>query len=180
MYCKKCGCKINIGDKICSDCGTKITNIEYNGGFWNLVNEIDGKENEILCKDNIRLTEEAEQNREENDIHKIDSEKNESQLNYMHANSEKKTVSINNMKDINRKLKKRMKVFCIVTLVFMIIFVIQSARFSILSGEYENIQNKYEILSSKYEDINSENEKLRIQLNKIRKLIKNHASDNLF
>ncbi len=36
MYCKKCGCKVETGDKKCRDCGTPVTEIEYCGGFWGL------------------------------------------------------------------------------------------------------------------------------------------------
>lgn len=39
MYCKKCGCRLNKGNSKCPDCGVKVTEIEYCGGFWGLVGE---------------------------------------------------------------------------------------------------------------------------------------------
>lgn len=39
MYCQKCGCKINMEERRCSDCGTDVKGNEYCGGFWGLVGE---------------------------------------------------------------------------------------------------------------------------------------------
>ena len=45
MYCKKCGCKILTEEK-CPECGADVTDIEYCGGFWGLVEKTASEDEE--------------------------------------------------------------------------------------------------------------------------------------
>lgn len=180
MFCRKCGCKINTGDINCSGCGTEIKEIEYNGGFWNLVNSSGNKENKLYERKIEQIDNERHIRKndcsEENNLNK-NKARNPSLIQLQSENEKK--VLVKRYKEMNRNLKKILKISYFFIFIFILIFAIQSIRFLVLSNDYKDIQNKYEILNKNYHNINVENEELRIQINQIKELVQDFRNNSL-
>ncbi len=165
MYCKNCGCKINTGEKRCSDCGTDIKEIEYCGGFWGLVGEeekvktlisIEEKPKEVLERNTIKKREILE-----NRVVQRTTEKRESKkLNEELINS----IMIKN-KTIRRY--KNLKIFLVgVVLILVTVCLLQSVQISQVSKQCEKLYTIYEGLILEHQEFYGHYGELKEQLEK--------------
>lgn len=157
MYCIKCGCKFNTGDKKCSECGAEITGIEYSGGFWGLVGE-DEKRMSIA-----QLDEPMEPKKE--NIEQVQKEKpkvvkkavDEEKLN------EELLTTIKKDSHIKRKYKKKIQLLSGILIILVLVCLIQTVRGFLLSKKYKNTQTEYETLNQEYQDLYTTNTALSTQ-----------------
>lgn len=165
MYCKKCGCRINYGEQICSNCGTEVTSIEYCGGFWNLVGEIDQIE---------KIKEDESNNNKNQSIRKNEYKRNEEKRIEICESSDKKLKNYQNSaqrkekdKRIGRVYKNRIKILSYVLVVFILLTVIQTVRFASFSKRYKKSQNEYQILNEEYQELDLQYKNLDSKYNNL-------------
>ncbi len=139
MFCSKCGCKIGEAEMICPECGTARSEMEFNGGFWDLVGE------------NRILTEGKPMQAAESTVSGTD--KNLKKENLDSAKPERKLL-----------LLGIVSVLFISVLAFGLYQTNRAARtaedYNRLKAEYDNLNAGYEELMREYESIAQQYEDL--------------------
>ena len=125
MFCYKCGCKIGEADMICPECGTARSEMEYNGGFWNLVGE-------------NRILEEGQS------VQESDST----------TRSTDKTLK-NDKQDMTQTEwnLRPLRIVSILFIAVLILCIFQTFRASRSARKYNRMKDKYDILSASYEEL---------------------------
>lgn len=158
MYCRKCGCKINAGEKKCSDCGTEVVGIEYSGGFWGLVGEKEKKidmpqiEESEEMEAPIRNTEQPK--KLETYVERKPQERTQKKSN------EELIAMIRRDSKIKKKYKSRMQLLVGAVAVLLLVCLIQTVRASLLSQKYKSVQTQYNNLNRNYQELNTKYKKL--------------------
>lgn len=176
MYCKNCGCKINIGEKRCSDCGNDIKGVEYCGGFWGLV----GEEKKVKTLNPIE--EKPKEEPEKKKVEKVKTfEKYIVQRKIAEGESEKLNEEL--MNTIMKKNKiitkyKIWKIFLIgVVLILMTGCLLQAVQISQVSKQCDELYQIYEGLSLEYQELYDYYAELKEQLVKS---LNSNVEENIF
>lgn len=164
MYCKKCGCKVEIGEKKCSNCGANVQDIEYCGGFWGLVGDEEKiREKALATKtmsiDKAPVTEELKP-----------AKPRASTREYVSNESSPSRVSTK-----REEKKEKYKFFseiCVAVLVLLLsVSVVQTFRLNsvtkkstIYKNEYESLKKETQKLEKVYKELKEQNEELTIKL----------------
>ena len=137
MYCAKCGCKIQAGENVCSNCRAVLNNAEYCGGFWGLVGQ-NIPEEKAVTVETIPDTEMSDA-----------SEEGYSD-NRPKTNSSKSDITPDSKEDItstptatnggNNRLF--LLGLCACTVFFMLLSIVQSIRLVSYKAKYETMINE--------------------------------------
>lgn len=180
MYCNNCGCKISTGECRCPNCDTEINDIEYNGGFWGLVGqvekesfipEIDSIEsdfsesvNKDICMDILDMRDEVsdDNTRVENDTDRS----------FEKSEIDKKSEGNKQSTKIKKTYTKRIILLSCVATLLLLLCVIQTIRAAFAVNRYKELKVKYDIifqdyqsLDSKYLDLNQQFDEVKGKLN---------------
>lgn len=162
MYCVKCGCKINPGEKRCPDCGLEVTETEYCGGFWGLVGEEENKMT-ALQSNREHKKERTEQIKEtDTKAVKTAEDKTTEKLNMELQERRKKELRL------KRAYKERMQLLSGILIAVLLICLIQTVRVSLTSGKYKKLQAEYDILTENNETLHNAYTKLNKKYREIK------------
>ena len=149
MFCSKCGCKIREADMICPECGAARSEMEYNGGFWDLVGEgrtlTEGKT--LQATNSVESGKDNTLKKEERDV----------------SQSKRNLISLSIV-----------SILFIVVLAFSIFQTVRAVRtaekynkmkeqYDDLSAGYEELMKNYESLAAGYEELMKNYESLAQQ-----------------
>ncbi|MGN1165611.1 MAG: hypothetical protein ACI4S2_04190 [Lachnospiraceae bacterium] len=167
MYCKKCGCKINAGEKKCSDCGMEVTGIEYSGGFWGLVGEEEksitdfrAEQSEVTSQE-ISNTEEVKESK----LHIVERRTKEKAPERTY---EELVATIKRDSKLKKKYKLLLKLVVCMAIMLLVICLVQSVRVSMVSKKYKGIQAKYGILDQEYQNLNAKYDEISSQYDEVK------------
>lgn len=180
MYCNNCGCKISSGECRCPNCDTEIKDIEYNGGFWGLVGQVE-KESFIPNIDSIESDSSESVNKDISmdisdtlDKASDDNTRVEKDTDQYFEESETDRKSEENKQStkIKKTYTKRIKLLSCVVILLSVLCAIQTVRAAFAINRYKELKAKYDIiyqdyqsLDSKYLDLNQQLEEMKGKLN---------------
>ena len=156
MYCKRCGCKIQAGEKTCPDCGNVVGHLEYCGGFWGLTGKTEPEETKE--KNNP-----ADGTKNEHSTYKVQERVGTDKKGQV-ANIENVTNSkiIRSEKDMQqtplrkngrRRSKAIYKALMVAVICLLGLSVVQSLRVKYKETEYKRKASEYQKLTTSYEEL---------------------------
>lgn len=142
MFCRKCGIKLNAGEKTCRNCGASVELAEYCGGFWGLVGE--EKKTDVTVPSAQKETPVREPVKEKPPVKETAV-----------AVPTPKTRKTNSAGG-----KKKAALWQLISLVLLILLLLQMGKANRCSLAAEKIQTQYESLKVLCETIEKQNEAL--------------------
>ena len=158
MYCNNCGCKISSGESRCPNCDTEIKDIEYNGGFWGLVGQVEKEEfvPEISTVESVKkeisidIPSVSDKSyganmREEKEIAaKVDT-----------LESDKSSEEYKQNTKIKKKYERRLKILSCAVIILLLLCVIQTVRVTLALNRYRDLKDEYDIMDQDYQSLDS-------------------------